>query len=121
MPHWIERAAIAAHEANRAYCTAIGDDSQVPWVDAPEWHRVSAIAGVKFIVENPYASPSASHECWLALKTSEGWTYGPVKDPEKKQHPCCVPYDDLPEAQKAKDMIFGAVVRGVIAHFAPRR
>ena len=39
-----------------------------------------------------------------------------MKNPETKEHPCFVPYDELPEAQKAKDAIFGAVVRGVLAH-----
>lgn len=114
----IERAAMAAHMANRAYCLAIGDDSQPPWVEAPQWQRDSAIEGVKFLIENPDAPPSASHDSWLAQKERDGWKYGPVKDPEKKEHPCYVPYDELPESQKAKDAIFGAIVRGVIAHYS---
>lgn len=116
----IEKAAMAAHTANRAYCVAIGDDSQLPWIEAPQWQRDSAIEGVKFLIANPAAPPSASHDSWLAQKERDGWKYGPVKDPEKKEHPCYVPYDELPEAQKAKDAIFGAVVRGVIAHYTRR-
>jgi hypothetical protein len=112
----IERAARAAQEANRAYCKAIGDDSQTPWSEAPDWQRQSIRMGVEFIYENPDASPSSSHDSWLAEKNAAGWTYGPVKDAEKKEHPCFVPYEELPESQKAKDAIFGAVVRGVLAH-----
>lgn len=41
--------------------------------------------------------------------------FGPVKDPERKEHPCFVPYDQLPAAQRAKDHIFNAVVRAVLA------
>jgi len=42
----IEACARAAHEANRAYCLAIGDVSQTSWDDAPEWQRSSARNGV---------------------------------------------------------------------------
>jgi hypothetical protein len=46
-------------------------------------------------------------------RNGDGWKYGPVKDPEKKEHPCFVPYDRLPTEQKAKDYIFGAVVKSL--------
>lgn len=115
------RAARAAHEANRLYCSALGDDSQPPWENAPQWQRHSSIRAVQFLKEHPDAPPSALHDSWLEEKRRDGWRYGPVKDPDKKEHPCCVPYDELPESQKAKDAIFGAifgaVVRGVLAHW----
>jgi hypothetical protein len=116
----IERAARAAHEANLHYCFAIGDDSQVPWDEAPEWQKDSACKGVVFILNNPLAPPSRSHDSWLEEKRATGWKYGPVKDVEKKEHPCFLPYDELPESQKAKDAIFGAVVRGVFAYVEGR-
>ena len=46
----------------------------------------------------------------MMQKTAEGWSWGPVKDPERKQHPCMVPYDQLPQEQRAKDYIFRAIV-----------
>lgn len=98
--------AAACHELNRQYCIALGDDSQADWSKAPQWQRDSAIAGVKFHLDNHDASPSASHESWMKQKTSEGWVYGEVKDEVKKTHPCYVPYDELPVEQKAKDYIF---------------
>ncbi len=42
----IELLAAAAHIANRAYCHAIGDDSQPLWDDAPDWQKASARNGV---------------------------------------------------------------------------
>ena len=33
----------------------------------------------------------------------EGWTYGPVRNDEKKETPCLVPYEELPEIEKAYD------------------
>lgn len=105
-----------AHELNKAYCEAIGDNSQTSWENAPEWQKLSAIKGVDFHIENPDASPSASHESWMKQKTDEGWKYGPVKNAETKEHPCYVPYDQLPVEQRAKDYIFRQVVHSLKPH-----
>lgn len=102
------------HEANRGYCAALGDHTQLAWEDAPEWQRQSAIKGVEFIYRTPDAKASASHESWLEEKRAAGWKYGPVKDPDAKEHPCFVPYDELPVEQKAKDYIFGAIARALL-------
>ena len=102
--------AMLAHEANRAYCMGLGDLSQLVWDEAPDWQKESAIAGVNMHLANPGATPEDSHASWLAQKVADGWVYGPVKDAEKKEHPCCVPYAELPEAQRAKDYIFRGVV-----------
>lgn len=107
--------AAAAHMANRAYCIGIGDTSQPAWENAPDWQRESAILGVGAVLDGgPEHTPEKSHKGWLAQKVAEGWTYGPVKDPEKKQHPCMVPYAELPEAQRLKDAIFIATVRAMV-------
>jgi hypothetical protein len=103
-----EACARAAHEANRAYCLALGDTSQPSWEEAPDWQKSSAVNGVLGVIEGN--GPRESHASWLREKEATGWKYGPVKDPEKKEHPCFVPYDELPEAQKMKDGIFVAVV-----------
>jgi hypothetical protein len=99
-----------AHEVNRAYCKSIGDDSQPAWEDAPDWQMQSTFDGVVFHRDHPDAGPSASHDNWLARKAADGWKYGPVKNPEKKEHPCFVPYSQLPEEQQVKDALFIAVV-----------
>ena len=99
-----------AHEINRAYCAALGDETQAAWEDAPEWQRASAIAGVEMHLANPDATPEQSHESWLAQKLADGWAYGEVKDAENKRHPCCRPYDELPPEQKSKDYLFRSVV-----------
>lgn len=102
-----------AHEINRAYCASLGDASQPAWEDAPEWQQGSALAGVDMHLAKPDATPEQSHESWLAQKLAEGWKYGPVKDAEKKEHPCCVPYAELPAEQKAKDYLFRGVVHAL--------
>ena len=109
----VEQIAKVAHEINRAYCQSVGDDSQPTWEDAPEWQKSSAIKGVEFHISNPDATPENSHESWLKQKTEEGWKYGPVKNPETKEHPCFVSYSKLPTEQKAKDYLFRQVVHSL--------
>ena len=104
----IEACARAAHEANRAYCIAIGDMSQPSWDDAPDWQRTSAINGVKGVLNGN--NPEQSHASWLKEKYETGWKYGPIKDPDKKEHPCCCSYADLPPDQRLKDDVYVAVV-----------
>ena len=43
------------------------------------------------------------HDTWAKGRMDAGWTYGPVRDDAKKQHPCLVPYSELPESEKAYD------------------
>jgi hypothetical protein len=107
----IEACARAAHESNRAYCIALGDESQLPWDDAPEWQRESCRAGARGALDG--ATPEQSHESWLAAKKADGWRYGATKDADQKEHPCFVSYAELPPAQRSKDAIFVTVVRVV--------
>jgi hypothetical protein len=101
----------AAHEVNLAYCAAMRDHSQLPWEYAPPWARESAIKGVEGALAG--ATPEQSHASWLEEKRRTGWKYGPVKDAEKKEHPCFLPYAELPAAQRVKDELYVTVVRAV--------
>lgn len=100
------------HEVNRAYCQAIGDDSQPAWEDAPAWQRESARMGVDLHLMGDFG-PEASHISWMKQKVEDGWVYGPIKSLEKKQHPCIVPFSDLSREQQAKDFIFRGVVHAI--------
>lgn len=108
-----ELIALVAHEINRAYCASLGDDSQPAWADAPEWQLQIALAGVDMHLANPDATPEQSHASWLEQKLADGWAYGEVKDAEKKLHPCCRPYEELPPEQKSKDYLFRGVVHAL--------
>ena len=102
----VEKIAQKCHEANKAYCESIGDNSQPSWEDAPDWQKQSARMGVVLHMEKPDAGPEASHISWRAQKAKEGWKYGEKKCPEAKTHPCMVDFKDLPEEQQKKDVIF---------------
>ncbi len=108
-----EQIARVCHETNRAYCMATGDHSQVPWDGAAGWQRQSSVEGVQALLANPEMTPQDQHATWLATKEKQGWKYGPKKIPEKLEHPCMVPYENLPPKQQAKDHLFQAVVRAL--------
>lgn len=101
------------HEVNRAYCAGLGDHSLPAWEVAPGWQVESVISGVLLALDYPNTTPEDSHNSWLGVKRQAGWKYGPIKDPEKKEHPCFVPYSELPPEQRMKDHLFLAVVRAM--------
>lgn len=102
----IERIAEVCHEANRTYCKAVGDDTQVAWAEAPEWQKASAINGVSAILSGQITSPRQSHESWMEQKKRDGWIFGHVKNADTREHPCMLPYDELPPEQRVKDTLF---------------
>ena len=116
-----EEVAQICHEANRAYCLAIGDDSQLPWEECPDWQKESALMGVDLHASGEDHGPEVSHESWMAQKLADGWVYGKVKDAEKKEHPCLVPFAELPVEQQAKDYIFAAIVRTAVLFVEPEK
>lgn len=43
------------------------------------------------------------HEVWAQGRLSEGWKYGPERNDALREHPCLVPYEELPEVEKEYD------------------
>lgn len=60
--------------------------------------------GVKFALENPDTTPEENHDNWMRMKIEQGWIYGGRKDFEKKTHPDLVPFEELPDIEKRKDI-----------------
>ena len=44
-----------------------------------------------------------AHDVWAAGRITEGWQYGPERNDKWKEHPCLVPFDELPENEKEYD------------------
>lgn len=107
-PERIDYIAEFAHEINRAYCRAIGDDSQPAWSEAPQWQKSSAKQGVLAHL-NDDLTPEESHESWMKQKEAEGWIWGPIKNETAKTHPCFTAYENLSAEHRAKDYLFKAV------------
>ena len=45
----------------------------------------------------------SNHDHWSQKRIDEGWTYGPKRNDDKKQHPDLIPYGELPESEKEYD------------------
>ena len=44
-----------------------------------------------------------AHEVWAQQRIAEGWKYGHLRNDINKEHPCLVPYENLPESEKEYD------------------
>lgn len=45
------------------------------------------------------------HDNWARQRMHDGWRFGQARDDHERQHPCLVPYDDLPESEKEYDRL----------------
>jgi hypothetical protein len=53
---------------------------------------------VEFLAKN-------THENWSKERINQGWRWGPERNDIKKEHPCLIPYEKLPESEKEHDRI----------------
>jgi class 3 adenylate cyclase len=52
------------------------------------------------ILELPELLARNTHDNWCGQRLKDGWRYSPERSDARKEHPCLVPYDDLPESEK---------------------
>lgn len=62
---------------------------------------ISSIQLPEELIELAESISKNVYEVWSQNRMDEGWTYGPVRNDEKKEAPCLVPYEELPEIEKA--------------------
>ncbi len=55
------------------------------------------------IIELSEMLANNTHDLWAQGRLNEGWKYGPERNDLKKEHPCLVPYSELPESEKRYD------------------
>lgn len=100
------------HEANRALQIVQADPTNPPsdpWDVTSAEIQASAASGVHIRLTTG-ATPEQMHQSWCDLKLATGWTYGSVKNEALREHPCLLPYDQLPPGQQLKDALFSAIV-----------
>ena len=57
-----------------------------------------------------------NHDAWARQRLDDGWTLGPARNDELKEHPCLVPYGDLPESEKEYDRrVASANIRAILS------
>lgn len=108
----VEACARAAHEVNRVFCAALGDTSQTFWGEAEGWQKDAARKGTIRVLEGN-TSVGDTHQEWMNDKLRDGWKFGPLKNPSKKEHPMLIPFNQLPLSEQAKDLLFIATVQSV--------
>lgn len=115
LPLKVYQVARVCHEANRALQAALGESVvSKPWDNLDFETKCSALDGVLKVIREPHTTPKMLHENWCRFKWENGWQYAPVRDDEKKLHPCLVRYEDLPAEQIMKDVLFGNILRSLI-------
>ena len=43
------------------------------------------------------------HDVWAAGRIAEGWSWGPERNDARKENPCLVPYEKLPDSERDYD------------------
>jgi len=82
---------------------ALKECSSVTYQPAPiEISHVTLPPAIRALTEKLAEN---AHDLWALQRMGEGWTYGSKRDDYRKQHPCLVPYDQLPESEKEYDRI----------------
>ena len=57
-----------------------------------------------------------THEVWAQQRLSDGWSYGPNRNDERKEHPGLVSYEELSETEKDYDRVVAQqVIKAVLA------
>lgn len=107
----IDLIARVAHDANRAYCEAINDFVPEHWHRIEDEDRHAKRQGVIRVLRG--ATAAELHKQWAEHKLLGGWRYGKEKDELQKLHPCLLPYEQLPAAQRYKDTLFASVVKAL--------
>lgn len=78
-----------------------------PWDERDEAFRERMIRVVeRYLHSEGLPTPKEAHDSWCEAYREMGWTYGPVRDPQKKTHPDLRPYEELPQDEREKDAIF---------------
>ena len=62
--------------------------------------KVELAPGLKELIEELAEN---THDVWAQQRLRDGWTFGPHRDDELKQHPGLVPYDELAAEEKEYD------------------
>lgn len=106
------RRAIFVYEAARLQAIAV-DAPVVPelWPERDDAFRDQFVLYVKKLCHaDELPTPEEAHDSWWRAYEVMGWTYGLVRDTEKKTHPDMVAFGDLEQREQDKDAVFLALV-----------
>lgn len=57
-----------------------------------------------------------AHDIWSTQRMADGWVYGAERNDAKKEHPCLIEYELLPDSEKEYDRKTAMeTLKGIIA------
>lgn len=107
----VEAAATAAYEVVRVCERALSGKSMLGWEALSARKKSNFRSWVRLALYG--VSAEEAHGQWLGRKVEQGWTFGLVKDRQKKTHPLLVTFDELPKKHKCRKKLFMVVAREV--------
>ncbi len=121
---FVRMVARACYEANKGVCEGLEDFSQPSWAMASDDAREATIQivgrHIKALLSGMSLTPEEVHDAWMDHRLANGWRFGPVKDFEAKTHPCLVPYEDLSDGERSKDLVLTAVCKAMIEAYVKK-
>ena len=86
---------------------ALGEP-QPAWDELPAWQQDAMVDVTRRCMVG--ATPEQLHALWVQHYSAHGWTYGPQKNWETKQHPVILPWQQLPGRYQARFKLWQAIV-----------
>jgi len=82
----------------------------VPWIEREESFHTQFLAVIeRQCGPQRSTSPEELHGSWMQAYYAMGWVYGEEYDHENKVHPDLIPYAQLGQLERDKDLIFVAL------------
>ncbi|GBC62521.1 hypothetical protein DENIS_3493 [Desulfonema ishimotonii] len=106
----VEQAARSFHQHLKAFRESLGDYTLPDWEETTKHNREMGVRFVRYTLANQSITPESHHEKWVANMAKRGWRHGNERNPDKKTHPCMVPWEDLPYHEQAKTVLMIATV-----------
>ena len=105
----LERQAIFVYEVARLQAAAINAPIvPEPWSQRDEKFRAQflEITAKQMDEATAFEDPEEAHDSWWDAYKALGWTYAPVRDVAKKEHPDMVPFNKLGWEERIKDQVW---------------
>lgn len=103
----------ACYMVNCAYREGVGDRKRALWVDVPVSICERLLEAVTICLDTENPTVETQHNQWKKDKLRDGWKYGFIEDVPKKEHPACVPFEELAAVHRVKGHLFLATVYAV--------
>lgn len=105
------RLAQAVSEANSVYRQYATSEPGRAWATMTNDEQRDVLLAVARTLELRTASAEECHAEWLKHREAAGWKYAEVMDPEKKESPYMMPWEQLKPEGKAKSELYLAILK----------